>query len=249
MFITAMWLLNIALLIGALVWNFCDNHFSQIASSLARSGVGITDPDVPAPLSLLNSRGRTFGFIAIVFGFAGSLGVILTSLLVGPSKHRRVSSWLALTALVACWLALIVGWHDLAWQGKQWRLARQVAAFEPAAEALRTAWPDNDGQRPEVGVFMAYPQPDPKMLLMLTPPAGRSPLEHFSAVERSPEGALRFELTGDESGDWLEWHPPGSQPASFIGGLRGDYQLQRSTALGDGWYASRYRVAELPIEN
>lgn len=245
--VTSLWMLNVGLLVGACVWVLLDGRFGQAVSAataqlmhLVRGGERALQPELGY---------RVAGLLALASAGLVTLLAIAAALVVGPARHRGVRSWLALTAVVAGWLGLLTAWPDLAWQGKQWRLARQLAAFEPTADVLRKSWPDNDGQLPEVGAFMAYPQPRPTMLLMLTPPAGRPAENRYSAIERSPAGALRFELTGDESGDWLEWHPAGSEPASFIGGLQGDYQLLRSAALGDGWYATRYRVAELPIEN
>ena len=62
----------------------------------------------------------------------------------------------------------------------------------------------------------------------------------FAAIERSPEGALRFDLAGNDDDAWLEWHPPGSAPASFTGGLDTGYSLQRATQLGGGWFLVTY---------
>lgn len=239
--VTALWALNVALLIGACVWILLDGRFSQgvsdfriqLASLLRQPG-----EELPAA----EAGDRVAALYALVASGVASLLVIAGALVIGPAKHRGVRSWLALTALIAGWLALAVAWPDLAWQGTQWRLSRQIAAFEPAAASLRENWPTDDDQREAVGVFMAYPQPNPRMLLLLAPKdvAAR---RLFSAVERSPQGALRFELMGAEAGDWLEWHPPGSAPQSFIGGLMGDYQLVRAAPLGNGWYAAHYRNA------
>ncbi len=84
---------------------------------------------------------------------------------------------------------------------------------------------------------MAYPQGRPRMLLMLT--SDSSPA--VSAVELADDGALGFELSGDESGTWLEWHPVGSTPQAFTGGLESEYDFGRAAPLGRGWYLVRYR--------
>jgi hypothetical protein len=60
-------------------------------------------------------------------------------------------------------------------------------------------------------------------------------------VERSEDGSLGFELRGDHSGAWLEWHPAGSTPRAFVGGLESKYNFRRAAPLGRGWYLVRYR--------
>ena len=64
----------------------------------------------------------------------------------------------------------------------------------------------------------------------------------ISAIERSDAGGLRFELADGDAGAWLEWHPAGEAPASFVGGLQGAYELVRASDLADGWFLARYRV-------
>jgi hypothetical protein len=172
----------------------------------------------------------------------GSLLAIAAALFFGPHQHRRTRSWLAFTALIALWLTLVIGWRDVAWAGQRWRIGRQVAALEPVAAQLRKSWPDNDGQLPLLGPFMAYTPPDPQSLLLLK----RTPLPNskvtFTTIERSPAGGLRFEFADDETGAWLEWHPPSEAPASFTSDLETRYELVRSSPLGDGWYLTRYAV-------
>jgi hypothetical protein len=88
---------------------------------------------------------------------------------------------------------------------------------------------------------MAYPIGSPTMLMMLTSPDVPDSKSTFTSVERDRKGALRFELVGDDPGTWLEWHPPGSAPSSFTGGLENSYALERNTALGKNWYLARYK--------
>ena len=47
-------------------------------------------------------------------------------------------------------------------------------------------------------------------------------------------------LAGSEVGDWVEWHPEGSSPASYRSGLGPSHELHRYTDFGDGWYLVRY---------
>jgi hypothetical protein len=64
----------------------------------------------------------------------------------------------------------------------------------------------------------------------------------FSVVERGKSGCLRFQLAGREQFAWLEWHPAGRLPSSFVGGLLDPHELDRFRALADGWYVVRYKL-------
>jgi hypothetical protein len=157
-------------------------------------------------------------------------------LFAGAETHRRLRSWFAFTMLVAAWLTLLVGWRELAWQGQRMRLWSDLNEFKTIATKLQADWPAADGKQEGLGTFMAYPQGKPRMLMMLNSDTSPS----VSAVERA-DGALAFEFAGDSDGTWLEWHPPGSAPRNFTGGLEGEYDLRRVSPLGDGWYLVRYR--------
>ena len=162
---------------------------------------------------------------------------IFIALFAGSHAHRRLRSWFAFTLLVAAWLAVVVGWRELAWQGQRLRLRMDLDTFDTLAHSLRQDWPQTDGERSGLGSFMAYPQGTPQMLLVLKPQSDPP----VSAVERADDGTLGFELRDDESGAWLEWHPKGSMPQTFVGGLEAEYDLGRAAPLGRGWYLVRYR--------
>ena len=52
---------------------------------------------------------------------------------------------------------------------------------------------------------------------------------------------IRFELVGAEQGDWIEWHPDESVPASFLSGLGEPYEIERYQQLSENWFLVRYR--------
>jgi len=133
-------------------------------------------------------------------------------------------------------MTLLVGWREIAWLGQRIRLGSLVAQFDPIAESLREDWPTSDGERDDLGSFMAYPQGNPRMLMMLVSKTD----PQISAIERADDGSLGFEIRGEQPGTWLEWHPAGSQPVAFVGGLEDDHNLRRISPLGDGWYQVRY---------
>ena len=109
------------------------------------------------------------------------------------------------------------------------------------AAALSTNWPAGDGERVELGPFLAYPLGKPQVLLLLTQASVPHTNVSFSTVERSDQGGLRFQLTGNELGAWLEWHPSHDEPRGFIGGLLQRYELDRFSPLGDDWFLVRYK--------
>ncbi len=234
-----LWRFNTAACGGVCLWILADGRFAQAANALwtAVTTAGTaTAPLVYGPLL----SWRVVVLAALAVGAVVSLAGVFAALFVGAASHRRLRSWLAFTALVAGWLALGTSWREVAWWGQQCRVEARLAEFTAIAMALHSDWPGDDGERAGLGAFMAYPQGAPRMLLMLTPPAAPRAGLRFSAIERAENGALRFELADSEHGAWLEWHAPGDVPSSFVGGLMGDYRLQRSASLGGGWFLARY---------
>lgn len=185
---------------------------------------------------------RQLGYrVALLWGLTG-VGVvtllgIFALLFAGPASHRSLRSWFALTLLVAAWLSFCVAWPEVAWQSQRLSSWSRLGQFDSLATSLRDDWPVDDGNRLALGSFMAYPKGDPRSLMVLktgsTPP--------ISAVERTDDGALRFELRGAEPGTWLEWQPANTVPHDFTGGLDQEYRVQRYSPLGHGWYLVRYQ--------
>lgn len=232
---------NLAALVALTVWALTDADFGRtvhwqlvelgrrpgesalpLVRSWSRYGLSL------AALKALLAVGLTTGLAAFVLLF------------VGHARQRGLRSWLALITVCCAWLALGVGWSDLAWWGKQRRVSARLPEFERAAELLSGRWPGQDGEVTGLGPFNAYPIGRPTMLLMLSE-EGTDVGARFLAVERGDdEGGLRFALAGKERGDWLEWHPAGRGPTSFTGGLGDRHALIRSAPLGQGWHLVRY---------
>jgi hypothetical protein len=226
---------NLAFFVG---WIFTDARVAHaIDVDLGRQSWEKVSQDA----ATMHWRGvRVFGLAALV-----AAGVILVGLFVGPRWHRTLRVWLGFLTVVAVWLALIAARHDLAWLGQELRVDRLIAEFEPVALSLRRDWPIADDVTEELGPFSAYPNGRPRILMPLLKPSARGNHAPFSVIERSPEGALRFELVGHDAGAWLEWHPGNSRPASFVGGLETEYELLRASRLAEGWYLTRYQARGL----
>jgi hypothetical protein len=146
-------------------------------------------------------------------------------------------------AIASGWLGLFAAWPEIYWRGQQNRVDGSLQAFAALAEKLSADWPRRDGEIEGVGAFLAYPQDDPATLLFLGMATVPNSAVRISAVERSAGGVLRFELAASEAGAWLEWHPDGGPPGSFVGGLETSYAVARYEQLAPRWFLVRYRAA------
>lgn len=238
--VAAIWLFQLGAFLGLGVWILADGRFSEAVQDAHKLVAYVFRQD-GAGFPAIASMGRVLLLGLTSMAVIVTLPGLIVGLLVGSPGQRRLHVWFALTSLVAGWLSLALGWPGLAWFGQQQRMRYQINSFEAVAEQLRAQWPNEDGTRPAVGSFLAYPQHGPSSLLMIAQPTSASH-PSFSAVERGANGALRFELAGAEGGAWLEWHPPSSQPRSFVGGLRTPYVLVKSAQLAPNWYLTTYRL-------
>lgn len=155
----------------------------------------------------------------------------------GYSNSRALRGYLSLLAL---WMVVGFNQSNLAWHGKRARVHPSVGTLEQLAADLREHWPQEDGDHSALGSFMAYPVGRPTTLILLTPPQISDGGTTVCLVEHAPTGALRFQLSGTEFGDWVEWHPAGEQPTSFVGGLLNTHRLIRHDKIADGWFLARY---------
>ena len=236
-----LWLINVAafaLLAGWIVW---DARFPATWQQLEYE-VGLVEDasELDEFPRGLYAQGRIVALGSMVAVAAGSLAWIGGGLTFGSRGHRGLASWMVALSLGCLWLGLLAGWENLVWTGKQLRIDAQVAAFEPIAQSLQEAWPLRDGEQEYLGPFMAYPGGRAKTLILLTTPPVAAQGSSFSSVERSDAGGLRFQLSGKERGVWLEWHPAGHEPQSFVGGLEEPHTLQRAVPLQGGWFLAQY---------
>ncbi|MBI1246494.1 hypothetical protein GC197_01460 [bacterium] len=241
-----LWLLNAGVLLLLAIWIISDARFSATWSHLQYE-LGMTGDmsQLDEFANSFSSRSKIFALGTLVVISTISLALVAFGLTMGAKGHRALGSWMIAISLGCGWLGLLTSWDELIWTGKQMRIDSHVAAFEPIARDLRQHWPKADGQNKQLGPFMAYPGDGPKTLILLTKPKIADSGPSFSSVERSDAGGVRFQLSGDERGVWLEWHPAKEEPASFTGGLLEPHNLVRSVALGDGWYLVRYQQAAI----
>ncbi|MHC2070569.1 hypothetical protein ACYFX5_24120 [Bremerella sp. T1] len=241
-----LWLINAGILLLLAGWIIWDARFSSTWDHLQHElGLAGESSTLDEFANTFFIRWKIYSLAAIAIVSTLSLSALAVGLMFGGRGYRSLASWMVVLSLACGWLGLLAGWDEMIWVGKRLRIDSHVAAFEPIADSLRTTWPKHDGQQDHLGPFMAYPAGKPKTLILLTTPEIAKSGPTFSSVERSDAGGIRFQLSGNERGVWLEWHPDGNQPDSFVGGLLEPHHLLRSVPLGDGWYLARYDQAAM----
>lgn len=237
--ILVIWCINLLMVGGLVGWLYLDPRFdASIDWWRYHTGEGTFDLIGNMSdwqwLTLRNAAAIILLAIATV-----SIVVVSYRVTMGRRHDRNTRNWLLLTSIFAMWMAILLGWQDITWLGKQHRILSMLSAFDPVVEKLRTEWPREDGELDLIGPFMAYPVGSPKTLILLTLPELQMPSTTVAVIEGGTD-VIRFELVGTEHGDWIEWHPDDSQPRDFISGLYETYRLQKSRQLTPNWHLARY---------
>jgi hypothetical protein len=239
------WAINVGLLLAAFGWIYLYGESRGIVE-LMKYQIGAADPTagiiVRDPSRL--DGGVTIGIVAGVVAGCAAV-VMLASLFAGSARFRTTRAWLVFMAVLCGWLGLAVSWPTIYWFGQQQRLKSVLPAADAMVEALRSSWPVVDTTLPDIGPFLAYPINKPTALMPLSEAMFPKTDLRFSAVERTGDEVMRFELSGAELGAWLEWRGDGSEPRSFVGGLDTQYMVVQAARLSDKWFLVRYRVAGL----
>jgi hypothetical protein len=232
------WVANLTALGGLCAWIFSDGLFTdtvRLFPEHLRSFVG-RGPEMSDPQ--LFNRLVLIAIVLLITGISG-FGIFL-GLFFSDARQRGLRSWLALTGIVAIWLTLALDWQDLQWRGQVHRARPNVDALSALATSLQQSWPTSDGETPELGPFQAYPIAKPQVLLLFSQKRMPGATAPISAINRSENGTLRFQLAGNETGTWLEWHPHDA-PSDFVSGLDQRFVLNRATAVGENWYLVKYQ--------
>jgi hypothetical protein len=246
------WVFNIGLLFVAFGWVYlfgASREMIQLTKYLFLQrlfGMGAAELStgliVRDPLRIV--VGVSIAFNAFAFAACG-LVLMLGSLFVGGARYRTTRMWLVFTAVACGWLGLVVEWQSVYWIGQQHRMKAELPAAVAMVAALKAEWPTVDSELPDSGPFLAYPMNQPTALMSLSDAKFPNTGLRFSAVERTGDDVMRFELAGAEQGAWLEWRGDGSEPRSFVGGLDSEYVVVRAARLSTEWFLVRYRAAGL----
>lgn len=245
----AFWLTQVIALVAVISWATLDPAFELMAYRLRSSG--------GSPWLAFSDAAGYVGYFRVSL-IIGILAICIGSLLVRlacvlklksrtdlePKRHLSLRTMLGVVTLIAAWCGLAVNYSAVSMRAKGIRVAWELNELEALAAPLRKQWPDYDGDLPNLGPFMAYPFGRPSTLILLNPRSIAEGKLTVSTVERDGSGAIRLllgsETSGTDYGDWVEWHPAGSLPSSFVGGLDDFHALRTSVALGNGWYLVRY---------
>lgn len=240
----ACWATNIGLLVAAFDWIYFFGESRETIERLKQAvSIAWSTPNAIRGPSRLH-----MGVAVFLISIPVALGACIAmfgSLFVGRSRFRTTRMWLVFTTIVCGWLGLVVSWQTVYWFGQQQRLKPALPAADAMVRELRNGWPTADAALPDIGPFLAYPVKAPTALLPLSDAMFPKTGLRFSAVERTGDDVLRFELTGAELGAWLEWRGDGSEPRSFVGGLDSEYVVVQSARLSAEWFLVRYRAAGL----
>jgi hypothetical protein len=239
------WAINLGLLLAAFGWIYSFGESRETIELIWRAvmpGDSVSATAILDPSRL--GMGVAVGLAAIAVVLC-SCAAMLASLFFGQGRFRTTRTWLIFTAIVCGWLGLVVSWPTIYWFGQQRRVEAVLPAAQALVESLRGHWPKFESELPQLGPFLAYPISAPAALLPLRNVTFPNTALRFSAVERSGDDAMRFELAGPETGAWLEWRGRGSEPGSFVGGLDTKYELTKVARLSPGWFLVRYRAAGL----
>jgi hypothetical protein len=235
------WFLNLAILAGAGVWigtSGSSRHSIESLQSLVAAH-SIFSSEFYGGVS----RAGAGAIVAALVVAGATLVMMLGSLFLGSARFRSIRYWFFFTALLAGWICLLATWPEIYWRGQQVRVGSQLSSVAPLADKLQAEWPREDGELAGVGSFLAYPKDSPATLLMLGESQIPGATIRFSAVERTPDGALRFELAGKERGAWLEYRPTDSLPSAYTGGLQTRYEVVRYDRIAPHWFLVRYAHA------
>jgi hypothetical protein len=232
-------------LITSVIWIFSDGRSLRHIQSLEQ-WLGIRDSLSSPGLSdsRINLAVQAMGLCLVLA--LGTLAAMFCSLLVGTSRFRTTRWWLLFMAAVCGWLGLFSTWPEIYWRGQQRRIQASLDAAGDLLQIVTANWPATDGEIPGVGAFLAYPNITPATLLMLGQGTSPQASIQFSAIERTVDGTIRFELAGSETGAWLEWRPDQLPPRSFVGGLQTNYIVGQYKQLALHWYLVRYRASYSP---
>lgn len=237
----SLWCLHLVALACILAWALIDLRFESMLVALQMSA---TDPRSAFQTAVKHvGIVRPVLFLTLLVVAAATLVALIGNRFRSSQspQSRSIRSLLAIALIVSMWCSVAINASFIAWQGNRIRVGMQFDQLEAIAQPLRKDWPTRDGDIPGVGPFMAYPFGRPTVLVLLASPRIAGDGLSIAAIERSDLGAIKLQLSGTDHDDWAEWHPPGSYPATFTGGLSDQHELVSVSKLGNRWSLVRYR--------
>lgn len=145
--------------------------------------------------------------------------------------------------LAGGWVSVGRDWDGIRLRGQSAELAQYAEPVSKFAKELDTAWPNQSGEIEDFGAFLAYPYGEPRTLLMLGDARIPDTPLRVAAVERTPDEAIRFQLTGDAANVWFEWRITDTTPTAFRGGLEQAHTPTTYSEIAANTFVVRYSIA------
>ena len=186
---------------------------------------------------------RIAGLFFLASSAVAAFATLVVRQVVGEKTGRSICAMLLLTTIVAGWLGLFTAYGTIERIGEYVRLKRDLHKFKNAAGKLLKRWPTENGSLPEAGQYLAFPLKHPDTILIQGVVARGCPFRETIGffVNNTPNGGLRFSLYGKDEQDWVEYHPDGQGPQSFVLSARDmELRLERVVKLEKYWYWTRY---------
>ena len=239
-----------AVLLVLFAWPIADASY-RYASWLAKADLGLervtpADPVVDKlgitarMLKVANLWDRLGCRVTLLYVLYSAACAATVATVVFAAWHKSKIRIAAVIGVVLCWIALFGtrSWVE-DWSDRR-RASNLLPQAETAAAALAKHWPTKSGLVPPDLKVALEATRHPNDLVVL----GRKSypmVEDFGyLIERSPDGAIRFSLSGAYDCQ-LEYHPDGAQPGPYVNGFG-----NRSGPPGEivpvkaHWYFVRY---------
>lgn len=228
--------IQLAILVGLVIWNFQDPRLESLGLLQAFRSDGEL-----STVSILILR-TLYAVSAVLLTFQFS------TFLWATARVRSLTLAALVLTIFAGDLAAITSWQRVSWAGRKSRIQPALSELNVIAERLLTSWPRKDDKDTSFGPFMAYPAYDPSILILLTPHRVADGT-YISSIERTGAQIIRFELSDGQHSIWIELHKDGSIPEEFTSGLGDESTVVREIHVDRDWYLVRYQPSHHATES
>ncbi len=232
-----LWGLQLTALGSLLLWLLLDGYLAQLTLRLTASVQN-------GQLSSQQAWPRIVGLSLLSLAFWIGWIVGIAALLAGWIRQAGIKYIVGLTTSMALWLAILSNWNAIVEAGQSWRFRSERQQIRKFAAEIDQQWKAlcRDPDQKLLPEFNAYPLYEPTLLIFLGHHTIPGTDIAYNAIERSESHTVRFELTGSNSGWWLEVHTDQLPPTNFIGGLEESFSVMRARPISDSVFLVHYDV-------
>lgn len=232
-----LWGLQLTALVSLVVWMLIDGYLAQLSLRLTASVQN-------SQLASQQAWPRIVGLSLLSLAFWSGWIIGLAALITGWIRQAGIKYIVALMTSMALWLAVLSNWNAIVEAGQSWRFRSERQQIRMFATEIDQQWKElcRDPDQKLLPEFNAYPLYEPTLLIFLGHHTVPGTDIAYNAIERSESHTVRFELTGSNSGWWLEVHTDQLPPTNFIGGLEESFSVLRSRPVSDSVFLVNYDV-------